>query len=81
MARTMINQYPLLMGETIYIVELEIGLYLGEKSGRVKNIGMAKRYQNLQAVKCAILYAKRYRDWPNARIMDAITILKERTEV
>ncbi len=65
---------------SVYLVELEPGLYLGEKSSHTKAIYFAKRYK-LTGAKLALIYARKIKSWPNARIMDAITILKERTEV
>lgn len=60
-----------------YFVELENGLFLGEKSSRTKNIWMARRYGHLQGARAGLTYAERYREWPNAKIVSALDRMRQ----
>ena len=59
----------------VYLVELEPGLYLGEKSSHAKAIYFAKRYK-LTGAKLALIYARKIKSWPNARIVDALAAIR-----
>ena len=62
--------------DSIHLVELEDGLYLGVKSSSTENIGMAKRYESLHRAKQALSYIKRHGNWPHAKTIDAVTALR-----